>query len=56
VTAHSVVAAVTAAEPELRSAWGGLARRWAAVVAQASATGAPASTDPGAAVGAAGPA
>jgi GMP synthase-like glutamine amidotransferase len=54
VTAESVVEAVTAAEPELRSAWGGLARRWAAVVAQASTTGEPAPSAPGAAVGAAG--
>jgi GMP synthase-like glutamine amidotransferase len=51
VTAGSVVAAVAAAEPELRSAWGGLARRWAAVVEQASGSTVPTATDPGAAVG-----
>ena len=51
VTRDSVVAAVVAAEPELRSAWGGLARRWAAVVQDAAGSSAPPVTEPGAAVG-----
>lgn len=51
VTRDSVVAAVAAAEPELRSVWGGLARRWAAVVQEVTLATARRPTEPGAAVG-----
>jgi GMP synthase-like glutamine amidotransferase len=38
LTPDVVVAAVAAAEPELKTAWGGLARRWAAVVWETQAS------------------
>jgi GMP synthase-like glutamine amidotransferase len=56
VTGEAVVAAVAAAEPRLREAWGGFARRWAEVVAEAATAAVGRSVEPGAAVGGTGPA